>query len=185
MEVDTEEKSGSPPETIVHLADHARLEVPMTTARAIALDPVSARCGRCDGLAWLPDYDGLVCGACGGRPGDRYLNRDGKSRRSLREANWDKQFESYLIPDPPKKETNAMPFPKLGFDPYKEIEGGPVVGVPYQAPLMMPWTYNCRFCGEHFRSGDYFELEESGGFVHQISDGIRGCGFEFEVQADS
>ena len=71
---------------------------------------------------------------------------------------------------------------KIVFDPYEDIEGGPVVGVPYQTPLLMPFKYQCRVCSRSFLPGDFYELEESGELVHQMAGGERSCGVKFDTQ---
>ncbi len=54
----------------------------------LATEPASGRCGRCEGLAWLPDWIGVYCGACGYRPGDAFIDRDGRKRHALPEQGW-------------------------------------------------------------------------------------------------
>jgi len=57
----------------------------------------AARCARCDGLAWLPDYSSIKCGACGYRPTDALLNRDGRKRRALPDQPWPLHFRSVML----------------------------------------------------------------------------------------
>jgi len=68
-------------------------------------------------------------------------------------------------------------------DPAKLLPDPDQIGEKYQTPADFVLRIRCVSCGRHFYAGDYFELDVTGGWIHQYqrgSDRLRSCGIVFD-----